>query len=308
MKLLGLLCVVTSLIAAAANTGYTPLVLWHGLGDSYDSVPMMRIIQLIEQKLPGVFIHSVRLDEESALDQRRSFFGNVNEQVDYVCSQLANITELRSGFNAIGFSQGGLFLRAYVERCNSPPVSTLVTFGTPHNGIADLPPCRKNDFICKTRNDLLKSQIWTNYAQTNVVTAQYYRDPEQIEEYLELSGFLADINNERLDSQNSTYADRLSALERLVLVLFSRDATVVPKESAWFQEVNRTTGKVTPLEKRDLYLNDWIGLRTLDEQGLIDYLVIDGVHMQISEQKLGEIVDIYLSKPFDALALYQQTD
>jgi palmitoyl-protein thioesterase len=284
------------LVAAAhANSQYLPIVLWHGLGDEYDSVPMQRVIDTIQDTLPGIFIHSVRLDEDGGNDQRKSFFGNATEEVEYVCNQLANVTELQNGFNAIGFSQGGLFLRAYVERCNNPPMRTLATFGTPHNGIADLPPCRSNDFFCKTRNNLLKTQIWTDYAQSNVITAQYYRDPEEIEQYLEYSSFLADINNERLETQNATYADRLSTLERLVLILFSDDVTVVPKESAWFQEVNRTTGKVTSLEKRPLYLDDWIGLRTLGENDLIDYLIINGAHMQFSEEELRNIVTTYMA-------------
>jgi palmitoyl-protein thioesterase len=54
--------------------------------------------------------------------------------VDLVCEQLAKVPELSNGFNAIGFSQGGLFMRAYVERCNQPKVRHLITFGSPHGG------------------------------------------------------------------------------------------------------------------------------------------------------------------------------
>lgn len=61
-------------------------------------------------------------------------FGNVNEQIDFVAEQIANITELEDGFDAIGFSQAGQFLRAYVERYNSPPVHNLITFGAQHMG------------------------------------------------------------------------------------------------------------------------------------------------------------------------------
>jgi len=62
-------------------------------------------------------------------------YGNVNEQIDFVAEQIANITELKDGFDAIGFSQGGQFLRAYVERYNTPPVHNLVTFGSQHMGM-----------------------------------------------------------------------------------------------------------------------------------------------------------------------------
>lgn len=56
-------------------------------------------------------------------------------QLTTVCEQLKNVTELADGFNAIGFSQGGLFLRAYVEKCNHPSVKKLMSFGSPHMGM-----------------------------------------------------------------------------------------------------------------------------------------------------------------------------
>lgn len=37
--------------------------------------------------------------------------GNVNVQVSEVCDKLAGMQELRGGFNMVGFSQGGQFLR-----------------------------------------------------------------------------------------------------------------------------------------------------------------------------------------------------
>jgi len=37
--------------------------------------------------------------------------GNVNAQVEEVCDKLAGMKELEGGFNMIGFSQAGQFLR-----------------------------------------------------------------------------------------------------------------------------------------------------------------------------------------------------
>ena len=55
-------------------------------------------------------------------DRKRSLLDNMNRQIEEVCDQLARVPELADGFNAIGLSQGGQFLRAYVERCNRPRV------------------------------------------------------------------------------------------------------------------------------------------------------------------------------------------
>jgi hypothetical protein len=45
-----------------------------------------------------------------------------------VCNKLAADPNLKGGFNAIGFSQGGQFLRAYTQRCNNPPVHNILFF------------------------------------------------------------------------------------------------------------------------------------------------------------------------------------
>lgn len=48
--------------------------------------------------------------------------------------------------------------------------------------------------------------------------------------YLNKSRFLADINNE-LKVKNQTYKANLRKLEKLVLVMFDEERSVVPKES-----------------------------------------------------------------------------
>jgi hypothetical protein len=48
---------------------------------------------------------------------------------------------------------------------------------------------------------------------------------------LNLSAWLADINNER-EVKNETYAYHLSSLERFVMIKFEDDKTVVPPDSS----------------------------------------------------------------------------
>lgn len=59
------------------------------------------------------------------------------------------------------------------------------------------------------------------------------QDPYHYEKYLANSHFLADINNERKQKQQQ-YKDNMLSLEQLVLVRFSDDVLVVPRDSAWF--------------------------------------------------------------------------
>lgn len=66
---------------------------------------MMRIIGKLQEALPGVFIHSVRIGKTPEDDRKRSLIDNMNRQIEEVCQQLAQIPELSNGFNAIGISQ-----------------------------------------------------------------------------------------------------------------------------------------------------------------------------------------------------------
>ena len=66
---------------------------------------MLRIIGELQEALPGVFIHAIRIGKTPDEDRKNSLFDNMNRQISEVCSQLAAIPELESGFNAIGMSQ-----------------------------------------------------------------------------------------------------------------------------------------------------------------------------------------------------------
>ena len=263
-----------------------PLVIWHGLGDSYDADGIKQTVKLAESVNEGTYVHVVQLGDTGSSDRSATFFGNVTEQVDHVCRQLAreNILRTAPAINALGFSQGGQFLRAYVQRCNSPPVRNLVTFGSQHNGISDFQSCASvTDFVCQSANALLKFGTWSQFVQSRLVPAQYFRDPDALPAYLESSNLLADINNER-SVKNTTYADNIARLNKFVMYMFADDETVIPKQSAWFAEYNKTSRVVTPLAERRIYTEDWIGLRRLAEKGGLVYDLLKGEHMRFKDR------------------------
>ncbi|KAG6920103.1 hypothetical protein DXG01_010171 [Tephrocybe rancida] len=278
-----LLAIQTCLTNGLPSQPLRPLVLWHGLGDSHSSPGMLEFASIIKDIHPGIFVHSVYIEEDLDKDRKAGFYGNVNEQLQAVADQLSAIPELKGGFDAIGLSQGGQFLRAYVERYNSPPIHNLITFGSQHMGISDIPICRPYDFLCQIARRATRSAVYGEWAQANLIQAQYFRDPTNLETYLSANHFLTAINNEIPDSRNHTYAKNLASLNKLVLVLFTEDKTVVPKESAWFGSeaaptnfhpeqqqpmVGSAAGKeIIPMRLQPLYQEDWIGLRKLDERG-----------------------------------------
>jgi palmitoyl-protein thioesterase len=288
------------LSAALPSTKHTeetplPLIIWHGLGDSYQADGLKEVAQLAEEVNPGTYVHIIHLDDSDNGDRQATFIGNVTEQIAQVCEQLASepILSTAPAVNALGFSQGGQFLRAFVERCNFPKVHNLVTMGSQHNGIFKFQACESTgDWACRSAEALLRFGRWSNFVQSRLVPAQYFRDVNEYDSYLEHSNFLADINNER-EEKNALYKSNLKSLNRFGMFMFSEDTTAVPKESAWFAEVNQTSGEITTLRERSIYKEDWLGLRSLDEQGKLEFETIPGPHMALTEKVLSEVFAEY---------------
>uniref|UniRef100_A0A2K6CPA1 Palmitoyl-protein thioesterase 1 n=1 Tax=Macaca nemestrina TaxID=9545 RepID=A0A2K6CPA1_MACNE len=110
-----------------------PLVIWHGMGDSCcNPLSMGAIKKMVEKKIPGIYVLSLEIGKTLMEDVENSFFLNVNSQVTTVCQTLAKDPKLQQGYNAMGFSQGGQFLRAVAQRCPSPPMINLISVGGQH--------------------------------------------------------------------------------------------------------------------------------------------------------------------------------
>jgi len=218
-------------------------------------------------------------------------------QVDIVCNMLASNPELRYGFNAVGFSQGGQFLRAYVERCNQPPVQNLITIGAQHQGVFGLPHCPGIDYtLCEYVRQLLNYGAYLSFIQNYLVQAQYWNDPLDQTAYLSGNIFLPDLNN-AFPQKNSTYKQNILSLNSFVMVKFAQDSMVQPRESEWFgfyaqgQDV-----EIIPLRNSTLYKEDWLGLAKLDTAGRLKFLEVDGDHLRFSAQWfLDNIVQPYLA-------------
>lgn len=61
---------------------------------------------------------------------------NANTQVSMVCDQIKSDPKLKAGYNSVGFSQGGQFLRALAQTCPEPPMLNLISVGGQHQGEA----------------------------------------------------------------------------------------------------------------------------------------------------------------------------
>lgn len=313
----------------------------------------MRLVSRIKEALPGVFIHSVMIGKGPEDDRKRSLLDNMNRQIAEVCDKLARIPELSEGFNAIGLSQGGQFLRAYVERCNNPPVRKLITLGSQHQGVMALPGCIepnspadstagvlsieeveaahkprrnlmemftssdrnpgsskewfRNSFIgqifalfqsdenCSWWKRLLKLGVYSPVVRSEVVQAQYFKDPQHLSAYFEHNQFLLDINNDHPDPRrhNQTYAKNLASLTAFYMYIFEEDTVVVPKESGWFALHDPKTAQIKFLKELSVYNEDRLGLKRLDREGKLFFRKLPGEHLKLSNNFIsGELADI----------------
>ena len=67
-------------------------------------------------------------------DTLNGFFMPVKKQIELVCKTIKDDPKLQNGFNGMGFSQGGQFMRAIAEICPHG-MKKLISFGGQHQGI-----------------------------------------------------------------------------------------------------------------------------------------------------------------------------
>jgi len=274
----------------------TPLVIWHGMGDCCcNPLSMGSIKSFVEKKVPGIYVRSLMIGPNVEADTENGFFMNVNTQVEQVCAKLRNDTRLRNGYHAMGFSQGGQFLRAVAQRCPNPPMLNLISIGGQHQGVYGLPHCPGNSStICDYIRRLLNYGAYVSWIQNKLVQAEYWHDPTNLEEYRSASVFLADINQER-NPPNADYKRNLMKLKNFVMVKFLRDSMVQPKESEWFGFYKDGDIHATEtLQESRLYKEDLLGLKEMDQQGKLHFLSVDADHLRISDSFLEMIIEKFI--------------
>lgn len=286
-----------------------PLVIWHGFGDSYNSSSMQKVFELVRSVNPDTYIYSISLGESN--DMEKSVIADMHEEIKNMCDRISIDIEILDaidkglGVNVMGFSQGGLFVRSLIETCDvfdvHNSVHSLVTFGSPHNGILELPKCAPNDYICENRNKMILKTIWNDSVQKKLVFAQYFRISPYLNEYdtyLRRSNFLAYMNNEV--SPNIDYKNRLSSSirKKFLMVKFDQDTVVLPKETAWFwdwftdDEENDNYFSI-PFKLTNNFRNNLIGMKTLYMENKLEFDTIDDEHMKIPELYLIKVITKY---------------
>jgi len=279
--------------SVAAGT-YRPVVQMHGMGDyANNPMGMIPLRNLIAKQLNTYVVNAALADTDSG-DQMGEFFQTLDKEVESFAAFIKNDSKLAKGFNAIGYSQGNLIIRGYIEKYNSPPVFNWISVHGPLVGVAGFPRCQYSSSICQLFDKFLGDLAYNALAQGILAQSNYLRDPNRIPEYLSGCQFLPFVNNEK--NVDATYKKNFLSLEKLVAVKALKDTMIFPNDSEWWGfYADGSNTQILAMNETKWYQEDLFGLQTFVKAGKHDFLTTPGDHLQFSDKFISNVVKKYLT-------------
>lgn len=290
MKTIALLAII--FITTLAAPDYRPLVLMHGLLAEQEA--MSHIQSWVNQEFPGMYVKNIEIGN----GRDDSLFMDLNHQCYLLAKQILDDPKLKRGFTIVGHSQGGLLSRCAIERYNLPAYN-FVSLAGPMDGVYGVPVlnelCPDDDcpWLAEIFSEILEGSWMNPFIQTHISFAAYWKDPFNYQDYLKYSGFLADINNEKPE-KNQTYKNNLIALNHMRLIYSTTDNIVIPPQSPWFYFYKQ--GSDTDVEKlkdSQQWSGDWLGLQTLSKAGKLSFDSVPCGHQDIPRDSCRQYFSVY---------------
>lgn len=268
-----------------------PTAMFHGFGDFCLQPGDIQFNEMI-RKGTGAPVKCI----EVGTPMVGSIINNFEKMAEKSCQKIAADKTFQGEFNVIGLSQGGLLARYIAEECDMPgKVRNIVTLGGPHMGVAAVPHCF-DGIMCDIVNTVAKKFVYQEWAQDWIAPAGYFRDVNDYTTYEKDSVFLPALNNEHSATAFSDLRkSQFSSVNSALLGMFSNDTMIYPKETAWFQGLDKH-GNVEPLQDSVFYKEDLIGLKTLNDAKKITWSEINGDHLQFTTEYIKETVIPHLNK------------
>ena len=101
------------------------------------------------------------------------------------------------------------------------------------------------------------------------------------------------LNNENEPRDKEIY-ERFSSLEKVKLIKSLGDTVITPIDSSWFQFYDKEGNEIVPLKESYFYIDDYIGLRKLDEEGKVKFVEFQEEHVLYNMKEYSEeIVEFF---------------
>ncbi|XP_026324496.1 lysosomal thioesterase PPT2 homolog [Hyposmocoma kahamanoa] len=254
-------------ICVVPSFTYKPVVLIHGIMTGSGTMEM--IGHRIKEKHPGTIIYNVnRFEGWSSLE-------TMWHQVLEIGNDVANYSSLHpEGINVIGYSQGGLVARGIVQTFPNISIDTFISLSSPQAGQygAGFLHLVFPGLVKDTAFELFYSRVGQHTSVGN-----YWNDPYHQNLYETYSVYLPYINNHVSSAKSTDFKSNLLRLQRLVLIGGPDDNVITPWQSSQFGYYD-SKENVIEMRSQDIYLEDRIGLRELDESGRLQLVTVSGVN------------------------------
>ena len=263
-----------------------PIAVFHGIVDSCTMKNTSRLVSDLQNDLE-VHVECIEIGN-GFMD---SVTKPIQSQVEEACEKIKANPNFQGKFNVLGISQGTLIGRYIIEKCDMEgQVMKYMSFDGPQMGIASIPKITCGSFcewLCNITAPLAYKLM------DHVAPCGYYKYKFDQETYMKTNVFLKMLNNENEIKDEEVYR-RFSSLERVKLIKSKEDSVITPRDSSWFQFYDRTGREIVPLEQSDFYIEDYIGLRKLNEEGKVTFTEFSEEHVLYNMDEYNrEIVEIF---------------
>ena len=256
-----------------------PIALFHGIVDSCTMKNTSKLVSDLENDL-GVHVECIEIGN-GFMD---SVAKPILTQVEEACEKIKSNPNFQDKFNVLGISQGTLIGRYIIEKCDMEgQVMKYMSFDGPQMGIASIPKITCGSFcewLCNITAPLA-------YQLRDIVApCGYYKYRYDQDTYKKTNTFLKMLNNE--DEKDEEVYKRFSSLEKVKLIKSREDTVITPRDSSWFQFYDKNGIDIVPLELSDFYIDDYIGLRKINEEGKVEFTEFAEEHVLYNMDEYNE--------------------
>ena len=278
------------LILISLSFSIYPIAVFHGIADGCDWKNTSMLVNDLKRDL-GVHVECIEVGN-GFWD---SMMKPIDQQVELACESIKSNPNFQDKFSILGISQGTLIGRYIIEKCDiKGQVMRYMSFDGPQMGVGFIPKINCGTFCDWIVN--LTVPMAYKFKDT-IAPMEYLKYKYDRSYYDEHDVFLKKLNNdyENYEDRDQEIYRRFTSLEKVKLIKSREDSVIVPRESSWFEFFDRDGKTIIPLEESDFYIQDYIGLRKLIEEGKVTFTEFAEEHVlyHIKEYQ-EEIVPFFL--------------